>query len=83
MLIINKVKRHTVVYQSENPHILALSGDIHVKVCNILQLFFPFLLHAHIFRNDNPYIILLLIKILRERSHNICKASGLNKRNTF
>ena len=83
MFVVNEVERNIIQNRFKNAYILVLSGNIHIKVSNVFQFFFPFLLHACVIGQHDTHIVFLFVELFGERTHNICKTARLDKRHTF
>ena len=81
--IINEIVMDAVGLRLKNADIDILPVEIHIEMRHIPKLILHLLLHAFIFRNDHTHIIIFLINALGQRSHNVCKTTRLDKRNTF
>ena len=67
----------------QNTYVHILPVEIHVEMCHIPELILHLLLHTGILRDKHSYIKILLVNILRQRSYDIRKSSGLDKRYAF
>ena len=82
-LVVDEIESDSVLHSLEHAHILTLPVIVHIEVGDILHLVLDFLLHAGILRNHDPYIVVLRINILGERTDNVSQSAGLDERNAL
>ena len=74
---------YAVYLRLKDSDILVLPVEIHVEMTGIAHFVFHLLLHAGIFRNNDPDIKVVFVDAFRKGANYICQPSGLNKRNTL
>ena len=81
--VVDEIERDAVLDILHDPDVSVLSVVIHVEMIHILKLVADLFLDAHIFRDHDPDVKILLVKTFRQSAGNVSKASGLDKRNCF
>ena len=79
VLIIYEIECDSLIFVCQYAHILLPPVQIHVEMRMVGKFFFPFFLHAHVFRQHHTDVVFVLIKILRQGTDNIRKPSCFNK----